>query len=189
MQPHDIHQLPAGLPAPVDDGACDHLPGMHLPSILLPATDGSEVDLAGLPGLIAVFTYPRTGVPGQLPLVQDWDLIPGARGCTPQTCRFRDLHAEFARLGCRVFGLSTQDTAYQREMVTRLHVPFSILSDDHLRLIGALRLPTFTVASQILVRRLAWVANNGIIRKVFYPAFPPDRHADQVLAWLQPKYA
>jgi peroxiredoxin len=185
MRAGDLHSLPPNLPAPIDDGASDHLPGVRLPSVPLPATDGSIVDLSSLPGLVVVFAYPRTGTPGQLALVPDWDSIPGARGCTPQTCAFRDLHAEFGKLGCRVFGLSTQDTAYQREMAQRLHIPFAVLSDADLRLTNAMRLPTFAVAGQTLLKRLAWVARDGVIAKVFYPVFPPDRNADTVLTWLR----
>jgi peroxiredoxin len=180
-----LHSLPPDLPAPVEDGACNHLPGMCLPSVALPGTDGSSVDLSALPGLVVVFAYPRTGRPNEESLVPNWDDIPGARGCTPQTCTFRDLHAEFARLGCRVFGLSTQDTAYQQEMVQRLHVPFPVLSDARLELTNALRLPTFEVAGYILLKRLAWVAKDAVIVKVFYPVFPSDRNAGDVLAWLQ----
>jgi peroxiredoxin (alkyl hydroperoxide reductase subunit C) len=158
---------------------------MHIPSLTLQATDGSGVDLSDLPGLVVVFAYPRTGRPNEESLVPNWDDIPGARGCTPQTCSFRDLHAEFARLGCRVFGLSTQDTDYQQEMVQRLHVPFPVLSDARLELTHAKRLPTFEVAGHVILKRLAWVAKDGVIEKVFYPVFPSDRNAGDVLAWLQ----
>jgi peroxiredoxin len=185
MSDRDLHSLPEDLPVPAADCACAHLAGLRLPCVALPATDGSRVDLAALPGRVVVFAYPRTGVPGQPPLVADWDLIPGARGCTPQTCRFRDLHADFVRRGCRVYGLSTQEPAYQRAMVERLHVPFPVLSDARLELTGALRLPTFTAAGQLLLKRLAWVAKDGVIEKVFYPVFPPDRNADEVLTWLR----
>ncbi|HEU4912991.1 MAG TPA: peroxiredoxin, partial [Actinomycetes bacterium] len=131
--------LPPDLPAPVDDGAADHLTGLRLPSVPLPATDGSTVDLAQLGGRTVVFAYPRTGVPGQDPLVPEWDAIPGARGCTPETCAFRDLHGELRGAGARVLGLSTQGTDYQREAVDRLHLPFPLLSDAELRLANALR--------------------------------------------------
>jgi peroxiredoxin len=178
--------LPDDLPVPEDDGAAAHLTGTSLPSLALIATDGTRVDLAGIPGLVVVFAYPRTGRPGEPSLVDDWDAIPGARGCTPQTCAFRDLHAEFAALGARVFGLSTQDTAYQREMVDRLHVPFPVLSDADLALTRALHLPTMDVAGQTLIKRLAWIARDGTIERVFYPVFPPDRNAADVLAALQP---
>ena len=182
MTAHDPTLLPEGLPVPVDDGGAAHLRGSAIPAIALQSTGGGLVDLAALAGLVVVFAYPRTGRPGQIALVPDWDLIPGARGCTPQTCGFRDLAGEFAALNARVFGLSTQDTAYQLEMVERLHVPFPILSDAGLRLTRALRLPTFEVAGQTLLRRLAWIARDGIIERVFYPVFPPDRNAADVLA-------
>ena len=132
-----------------------------------------------------MFAYPRTGRPGEPSLVEDWDEIPGARGCTPHTSGFRDLHAEFGALGVRVFGLSTQDTAYQREMVERVQVPFAVLSDAGLELTRALRLPTFEVAGQTLLKRIAWIARDGTIERVFYPVFPPDRNAAEVLAALR----
>jgi len=173
------------LPVPVDDGAAAHLVGTQLPPIALPATDGSTIDLAALPGLVVVFAYPRTGRPGEPSLTDDWATIPGASGCTPQTCRFRDLNAEFAALGARVFGLSTQDTDYQREMVERLTVPFPVLSDADLALARALRLPTFEAAGLTLLKRMAWIAREGVIERVFYPVFPPERNADDVLAALR----
>jgi len=181
----DPNRLPSDLPVPVDDGAAAHLVGTALPALALPATDGTQVTLASLPGYAVVFAYPRTGRPGEPSLVDDWDSIPGARGCTPQTCGFRDLHAEFAALGARLFGLSTQETAYQREMTERLGVPFPVLSDARLALAQALRLPTFTVAGQTLLKRLAWIQRDGTIVRVFYPVFPPDRNADDVLAALR----
>lgn len=177
--------LPAGLPVPADDGATAHLAVMKLPSLALPATTGGVVDLSAQAGRAVVFAYPRTGRPGEAPLTPDWDLIPGARGCTPHTCGFRDLYGEFQGLGCAVYGLSTQDTAYQREMVERLHVPFPVLSDARLELARALRLPTFTVAGEVLLKRLAWVADDGRITKVFYPVFPPDKNAEEMLNWAR----
>jgi peroxiredoxin (alkyl hydroperoxide reductase subunit C) len=185
MDERSLSTLPEGLPAPVDDGAAAHLAGAPLPHVALAATDGSTVDLAAIAGTVVVFAYPRTGRPGEPSLVADWDAIPGARGCTPHTCAFRDLHAEFDALGARVFGLSTQDTAYQREMVERLHVPFPILSDAALQLTRALRLPTHEVAGQTLLKRIAWIARDGAIARVFYPVFPPDRNAADVLAALR----
>lgn len=179
----DVFRLPADLPVPVDDGACDHLTGMRLPSIPLASTTGRRVDLAALPGWTVVYCYPRTGRPGQ-PLPTGWDEIPGARGCTPQSCAFRDHHHEFEALGARVFGLSTQDTGYQREAVERLRLPFELLSDAGLAFAEALRLPTFQVESMTLIRRLTLVVRDGTITKVFYPVFPPDRNAAEVLAWL-----
>lgn len=185
MDERSLSTLPPDLPVPVDDGAAAHLVGMRVPHVPLPATDGSTVDLAGLAGTVVVFAYPRTGRPGEASLVDDWDQIPGARGCTPHTCAFRDLHAEFTALGARVFGLSTQDTAYQREMVQRLHLPFPVLSDADLALTRALRLPTMDVAGQTLLKRIAWIARGGTIARVFYPVFPPDRNAADVLAALR----
>jgi peroxiredoxin len=176
--------LPADLPVPADDGAAAHLTGLRIPSVSLTATDETQVDLGALPGMVVVFAYPRTGRPGEPSLVEDWDQIPGARGCTPHTSGFRDHFAEFTALGARVFGLSTQDTAYQREMVERLHVPFPVLSDAGLALTRALRLPTMEVAGQTLIKRLAWIARDGTIERVFYPVFPPDRNAADVLAAL-----
>lgn len=180
----DIHRLPEGLPIPVDDGACAHLPGRALPSISLASTSGMPVDLAGIEGGCVVFAYPRTGRPGQRPLVDDWDAIPGARGCTPQTCGFRDRFAQLRQLGVMVYGLSTQDSGYQQEMANRLSLPFPVLSDNELRLASSLSLPTFRVAGQTLLKRLAWYAEDGVIKKVFYPVFPPDENAAVVLSWL-----
>jgi peroxiredoxin len=174
------------IPAPIDDGAAKHLTGATVPAVALAATDGAMVTLAALKGRIVVFAYPRTGEPGKASLVDDWDMIPGARGCTPQTCSFRDLFADLKRARAQgVFGLSTQTTAYQREMVERLHVPFAVLSDDKLELAKAMRLPTMDVAGQTLIKRLALVIDDRRITKVFYPVFPPDRNAGDVLAWLQ----
>lgn len=173
------------IPAPADDGAVRHLTGTRVPDVALHATDGTLVSLAKLPGRVVVFAYPRTGRPGEPALVEDWDQIPGARGCTPQSCAFRDLHgALLAASAAYVFGLSTQATEYQREAVKRLHLPFAILSDFERVLIGALELPTFNIAGQVLVKRLAMVIEGARVTKVFYPVFPPDRNASEVLAWL-----
>jgi len=180
----DLLSLPADLPVPQDDGAARHLSGMAIADVPLPATDGSQVRLARLEGRTVVYAYPRTGRPGEPSLVPDWESIPGARGCTPQSCAFRDYHAELAGLGARVFGLSTQDTAYQREAAERLHLPFPILSDESLAFTRAMRLPTFEVAGQTLMRRLALVIRDGVVEQVFYPVFPPDRNAEEVVRWL-----
>ena len=178
--------LPTDLPVPVDDGAAAHLMGMRVPDLPLPATDGRSVSLAQVgPGRTVIYAYPRTGRPGEPSLVDDWDQIPGARGCTPETCGFRDHHAELRRAGADVFGLSTQDSEYQKELVERLHLPFAILSDQDLKLTRAMRLPTFEVAGQTLLKRLTFVIRDGRIEHVWYPVFPPDRHADDVLAWLR----
>lgn len=173
------------LPAPEDDGGARHLPGVRLPDLALPATDGTSVNLGKLPGRTVVFAYPMTGRPG-VALPGGWDLIPGARGCTPHACAFRDLHAELKAAGAdHVFGLSTQSPDYQKEAAERLHLPFPLLSDARQELAGALTLPVMEVEGHVLLKRLALVADDGVIVKVFYPVFPPDRNAGDVLAWLQ----
>ena len=180
----DLTSIPEGLPVPVDDGRARHLTGLAVPSIPLQGTTGERIDLSTIPGRAVVFAYPRTGQPGQPPLVPDWDLIPGARGCTPETCAFRDLAADFGKLGIKVFGLSTQEPAYQRELAERLHLPFPVLSDASRTLTDALRLPTLTVGGLVLLARLSWLQRDGRIERVWYPVFPPDRHASEVLASL-----
>lgn len=174
------------IPAPVDDGAAKHLQGAKVPDVALAATDGSQVSLARIGGRVVVFAYPRTGEPGKPSLVDDWDMIPGARGCTPQTCAFRDLHKVLIEAGAaRVLGLSTQDPAYQLAAAKRLHLPFPLLSDEKLALTRALGLPTMQVGGLTLIKRLAMVIDDASIAKVFYPVFPPDKNAGEVLAWLQ----
>lgn len=173
------------IPAPEDDGAARHLPGMTVASLALAATDGSSVDLSVLPGRVVVYAYPRTGQPGA-DNPEGWDMIPGARGCTPQTCAFRDHFAELKALGIsRLFGLSTQSNAYQREAAERLHLPFPILSDERLELAKAMNLPVFETANMTLMKRFTLVIDDGVITHVFYPVFPPDRNAADVVAWLQ----
>jgi peroxiredoxin len=182
---HNPMILPENLPVPQDDGAARHLTGMELPDLPLAATDGMQVNLASLKGRTVVYVYPRTGRPGQ-PLPEGWDGIPGARGCTPQSCGFRDHFAELKRLGVtHLFGLSTQTTDYQREVAERLHLPFPVLSDADLKLTRALRLPTFEVDGMTLLKRMAWVIDDGVMTKVFYPVFPPDKNAEEVLGWIQ----
>jgi peroxiredoxin len=169
---------------PHDDGAARHLKGMQMPSCRLAATDETTVDLSPLSGLTVVYAYPRTGVPG-IDNPPGWDLIPGARGCTPQTCAFRDHFAELKSFGiAHLFGLSTQDQAYQREVAERLHLPFPLLSDEHLELTKALGLPTFETSDMVLLKRLTLIVENGTIEQVFYPVFPPDRDAANVMDWL-----
>lgn len=176
--------LPTDLPAPVDDGAADHLTAARLPDVTLPATNGTSVNLRHLPGRCVIYIYPMTGRPG-VALPDGWDAVPGARGCTPQSCSFRDHNAEIGKLGATLFGLSAQTTEYQREARDRLHLPFELLSDHGLQLKAALRLPTFTVAGMELFKRLTLIARDGTIEKVFYPVFPPDRNVDDVIAWLR----
>ncbi len=180
-----LDQLPPNLPVPTDDGACRHLVGMRLPDLALASTSNRRVNLAtsAAPRLV-VYAYPMTGRPGTA-LPQGWDDIPGARGCTLETCGFRDHHADLAKLRTEVFGISTQSTAYQQEMVTRLKVPFEVLSDEHLTFVRALQLPTFTVAGMTLIKRLTLIVSAGRIEHAFYPVFPPDRHAEEILAWLE----
>ena len=177
--------LPPNLPVPVDDGTCDHLPGMAVPKVELRSTKDRWVDLSAQTApRVVVYCYPRTGVPGQ-PLLPGWDAIPGARGCTPETCGFRDHHKDLQKLGAEVFGLSTQTTEYQKEMVERLHVPCEVLSDVDLVFVHALRLPTFDIEGMTLVKRLTLVLSRQHIEKVFYPIFPPDTHAAEVVEWLR----
>lgn len=180
----NLNHLPMDLPAPYDDGAAAHLEGLPLPDMDLLSTDGTTVNLTELTGRWVIYIYPMTGRP-EVPLPDGWDGIPGARGCTPQSCSFRDHYTELKELNTGVFGLSTQTTDYQREARDRLHLPFQLLSDASLQLKSALQLPTFTVAGKELFRRLTLIMENGRIRKVFYPVFPPDRNADDVLAWLR----
>lgn len=176
--------LPPNLPSPIDDGAARHLQGLAMQDISLPSTAARMVNLAALAGpRTVVYCYPMTGVPGKA-LPAGWDEIPGARGCTPQTCGFRDLHAEIAATGAEVFGLSTQTTAYQREMAERLNIPFEILSDAEFKLCDALRLPTFEVEGMRLLKRLTFIVRAARIEKVFYPVFPPNESAEHVLSWL-----
>ncbi len=183
-QGDDLQAQPADLPVPVDDHACDHLPGMPVPPISLPSTAGETVDLSRLTGRTVLYCYPMTGRP-DVELPAGWNDIPGARGCTPESCGFRDHYRALQALGARVFGLSTQDTEYQREAADRLQLPYALLSDAALAFTRALRLPTFTVAGMTLIKRLTLVLNDGVIEKVFYPVFPPGEHAAEVARWLE----
>lgn len=177
--------LPDDLPVPIDDGGAAHLVGRRMPPMRLRSTQGGSVDLAALPpGRTIIFAYPVTGKPG-IALPKGWDSIPGARGCTPQNCALRDLHADFLALGAVVLALSTQGTEYQREMVERLHLPYAVLSDSDFRLTDALTLPTFMAGGMQLLRRLTLIVRDGTIEHVFYPVFPPDRSAAQALDWLK----
>lgn len=173
------------LPVPLDDGASNHLISNHLPSVELNATDGTRIDLSALRGRAVVYIYPMTGQPGtELPA--GWDSIPGARGCTPQICAFRDHLAELLAAGAdRVFGLSAQESAYQQEAVTRLHLPFPLLSDCEFEFATTMGLPVFTVGKTRYLKRMTLIADNARITKVFYPVFPPDQNPADVLAWLK----
>ena len=177
-------ELPSDLPVPVDDGAAAHVRGMKMPPVTLASTGGRQIDVGALgPARTVLYLYPRTGRPDR-EVPPDWDAIPGARGCTPESCGFRDHFRELKGLGAGVFGLSTQDTEYQREAAERLKLPFELLSDLDFRLTDALRLPTFDFQGVRLLKRLTMVVRDGAIEHVFYPVFPPDRHAEQVVAWL-----
>ncbi|KAF8063963.1 redoxin family protein [Lyophyllum atratum] len=177
--------LPPNLPVPVDDGACVHLTGAAIPSITLISTSGGPVDVSSLKGLTIVFCYPRTGAPGET-IPEAWNLIPGARGCTPQACSFRDSSTELLGLGVQhIFGLSTQDTPYQMEVKERLHLPYDLLSDEGLEWARALTLPTFDWEGKTLVKRMVIAVEDGKIVKTWYPVFPSDRSAQLVIDWLK----
>jgi peroxiredoxin len=185
MRSDDLYTVPPGLPVPVDDGACDHLRGAVIPAVALPATDGTTVRLdRGETPWTVVYAFPRTGVPDQ-DSPPGWDEIPGARGCTPQNCAFRDHHAELASLGAAVYGLSTQSTEYQREMAMRLHLPYPVLSDEDLALTRALSLPTFRYHDWTLIKRLSLVIRDARIVHVVYPVFPSNADAPAIVAWLR----
>ena len=180
----DLTQLPTDLPVPENDGACEHLTGIAVPSIALPSTAGGTVNLSETAALrTVVYVYPRTGQP-DTPRPPGWDDIPGARGCTPQSCAFRDHHAELVTLGAEVYGLSTQPTDFQQEMVERLHLPFPVLSDSSLIFAHALELPLFEWDGRRLIKRLTLVLRDGKVEHVFYPVFPPDKNAETVISWL-----
>jgi len=182
---HNPNFLPPDIPVPQDDGRARHLAGLKLPNLALPATEGGAVNLSKLKGRTVLYIYPRTGVPG-VDAPPGWDEIPGARGCTPQSCGFRDHFADLKALGvAQVFGLSTQDTAYQREAAERLHLPFPLLSDAELNFALALHLPMFMTGGMTLLARMAMILDDGMITKVFYPVFPPDKNAEEIVAWLR----
>jgi peroxiredoxin len=176
----------SSIPRPIDDGLADHLLDMEIPSIGLMATNDCIIDISKLVGIVVIYAYPRTGVPGASPIFNDWDTIPGARGCTPQSCSFRDYYEDLLKSGASyVFGLSTQDSLYQKEAVKRLHLPFDILSDKNLAFSRALKLPTFGTNEITLLKRITLIIKDGVINKVFYPVFPPDKNAEDVIAYLE----
>lgn len=183
MRTDDLYSLPADLPVPIDDGGCRYLEGSEVPPVKLRSTSGRQIELSTRTGRVVLYVYPRTGTPNH-DMPPGWNAIPGARGCTPQSCRFRDLHQEFASRGIEVFGLSTQSTAYQREAVERLRLPFDLLSDEQLELTHGWGLPTFAANGEVLLKRFTLVLQAGRVEKVFYPVFPPTTNADDVLAWI-----
>ncbi len=185
MRRDDLYSLPRDIPAPVDDGAADHLLGMQVPPIRLLSTRGEWVDVSKQKArFVILFCYPRTGLPDQEP-PKGWNQIPGARGCTPECVGFRNFYDKLREFDCAVFGLSTQSTEYQKEMASRLDLPFAVLSDCNLALTTVLRFPTFVVDDQVLLKRLTLVIRQRTVHHVFYPVFPPDRHAEEVLDWLR----
>ncbi|BAQ66498.1 peroxiredoxin [Geminocystis sp. NIES-3709] len=179
-----LREIPHNLPIPVDDNACFHLIGLLLPNINLTSTSGNAVNLSKINGLVVIYCYPMTGKPNQT-LPQGWILIPGAAGCTPQSCSFRDHYQELIDLNVKIFGISTQSRDDQLEAVNRLHLPFELLSDVSLNFANALKLPTFEVEGRQLLKRVTIIAKNGQILKYFYPVFPPDKNIDDVLLWLR----
>jgi peroxiredoxin len=180
---HDPYALPDGLPVPIDDGACAHLEGTTMPDATLTSTDGSVVDLR-VRGTAVFYVYPHTGRPGEDP-PPGWNEIPGARGCTPQSCAFRDHHTELRTLGADVYGLSAQSIDEQREFAERESLPYPLLNDSAFALERLLGLPTFTVGDHRFYRRVTFVVQESTIAKVFYPVFPPDRNAEEVVTWLR----
>ncbi len=178
-----LAKLPSDLPIPEDDGACDHLLNAHLPDLGLVTTDNTTVNFSLL-NLVVIYLYPMTGRP-DVNLPEGWNKIPGARGCTPQSCSFRDHFQELQKFDAAVFGLSTQATSYQQEVRARLHLPFALVSDENLAFINALSIPTFEVEGKLLSKRLTLIAENGAINKVFYPVFPPDKNAEDVIKYLR----
>jgi peroxiredoxin len=184
LSPRDSTALPSDLPVPDDDGAADHIEGMRIPSIALPTIDGGKLDLSSVPGTLVLFVYPKAGRPGIDP-PPEWDAVPGARGCTPQSCAFRDHHAELVALGATVVGLSTQPTEEQKQFAADNHLPFTLVSDAELRFAESLDLPTFVFDEITLLKRITLIADDGVITKVFYPVFPPDRNPTDVIDWMR----
>ncbi len=180
----DLHELPDNLPVPVDDGACDHLPGSRIPSVALKGVSDTRVDLSAVDGTAVIFFYPMNGRPGAPPMT-GWNEIPGARGCTPQSCSFRDNYSRLEALGVKVFGVSSQPLADQKEASARLDLPFELLNDSRLELTKAMKLPTFEYGSSTYIKRITLVSNDGVIRKTFYPIFPPDRNVSDVIEWVE----
>ena len=179
----DLSQLPDDLPVPVDDGACDHLEGLPLPSLLIKTSTDHSVDLSKIKSTVVIFFYPMIGNPDSPPM-PDWNEIPGARGCTPQACSYRDNYDQLFELGVTVYGASSQSIVEQQESSDRLALPFELLNDSEFKLVETLKLPTFKYLDQKRIKRLILVIINGVIQKVFYPVFPPDQNVDLVIDWL-----
>ncbi|MGY0037194.1 peroxiredoxin [Pedobacter sp. NJ-S-72] len=180
---NNLEILPPDLPIPADDGACEHLPGLAIPGLTLKATNRKLIDLSEIQGRLVIYCYPMTG-PEHIPLPEGWDAIPGARGCTPQACSFRDHYQELQQLNTQVYGMSTQSTTDQIESKERLHLPFELLSDENLAFTKALNLPLHTLGDLKFLKRVTLIFENGIIAKHFYPVFPPDKNIDDVLQYL-----
>ncbi len=180
----DLHSLPSDLPIPIDDGAAKHLVGLRLPPIALPSTLGAPIQLDALSGISVIYSYPMTGRPDKT-LPENWDLIPGARGCTPQACSYRDHYTELQSFGAKLYGLSTQSPDYQKEMAERLHLPFAVLSDEALKLAASISLPTFVANGITLLKRLTLICRDDQIIHVNYPVFPPDKDIDRVISFLR----
>ena len=180
----DLYALPPDLPVPEDDGACDHLLGQMLPQLTLESSQGPVSLRALSQERLVLYVYPRTGRPDQ-PVPAGWDAIPGARGCTPQLCAFRDHAEELAVLGALVAGLSAHTVDDQIELAEREQIPYPVIADPELKVAAALRLPLFQFEGVTLYKRVTLVVEGCAIAKVFYPVFPPDKNAEEVVAWLE----
>jgi peroxiredoxin len=183
----NLYQLPDDLPVPVDDGACDHLTDSQIPSVALDSTSGASIDLSKVDGISVIFFYPMHGHPDALPMT-GWNDIPGARGCTPQACSFRDSYTKLAKLGVKIFGVSSQPLSEQQEASERLELPYILLNDSELRLSKAMKLPTFEYDSSTFIKRITLICENGVIKKTLYPVFPPDKNVYDVLDWVEGRY-
>jgi peroxiredoxin len=180
----DLYRLPDNLPVPMDDGACDHLLGLKIPSVTLKGVSNIDIDPGSTTGMVVIFFYPMIGRPDSPPMT-GWNDIPGARGCTPQSCSFRDNHSRLDKLGVKVFGISSQPLVDQKEVSARLELPFELLNDTQLELAKAMNLPTFEYNASTYIKRITIVAIDGVIKKVFYPVFPPDKNVLDVIEWVE----
>jgi len=180
----DLYKLPDDLPVPVDDGACDHLQEFQLPSVSLKGVSDESIELSSMKGIAVIFFYPMIGRPNSPPMI-GWNNIPGARGCTPQSCSFRDKYSQLEKLEVKVFGVSSQPLIDQKEASARLKLPFELLNDSQFELTKALNLPTFEYDSSTFIKRITIISIDGVIKKTFYPVFPPDKNVNQVIEWLE----